>query len=361
MRFASILFPVIVALVAGCASVERQYRNVVESRDEERIRKFIRSHPESPLIMDAVVVLDTVRLENAIADSGTASLKHLLQAYPTSPLAPEASRILATRIRDEEMVMLRTELIEEERPDLLVELADRHRNKGEFDTADSLYNRALVLDPNVPAAHTGLAQIYLSQGKHQQADEEIDTARMLAPTNPAVLLAAGEYYRIIGRPDLAINSFQSLLNQEPDNIQAHLNLGLLYLDVGKNMLAIWSFMKVTELDRDNVAVLYHLGVAYADQGDGTTAVRYLDQYIRSPHTEEDSANLAKAQDLVERLRGDVKYGEGGAGSVVADPDNRKTPPPSAAPKPRNPGRQPGVVGGVNPYGRGAWGGGKRNR
>jgi Flp pilus assembly protein TadD len=360
MKLTTLSLWALVFLIAGCASVERQYRKATESRDEEKIRKFIHGHPESPLIMDAVAVLDTVRFENAVADSGPSSLERFLRAYPTSPLAPEASQILASRIRDQEMEQLRAQLIEEENPRTLVELADRHRDKGELETADSLYNRAIDTAPDLPGAHTGLGMVYLRMGRTEEADQQIDIARSLAPTNPGVLLASGEYYRTVGRPDLAINSFQTLLNQDPNDIHAHMNLGLLYLDVGQNRNAVWAFMRVQELDKDNVAVLYYFGVAYADQGDANSAVRYLEQYLRAPHTEEDAENLESAQALLEDLRSDVRYGQGRAGSVVADPKNPK-PRPKPQNKPQGAGNRPQVGGGwLNPW-RGGVGGGVRRR
>jgi Flp pilus assembly protein TadD len=345
MRLRILTLGALVLLIAGCASVERQYRKATESRDEERIRKFIHSHPESPLIMDAVAVLDTVRFENAVADSGTALLERFLEAYPTSPLAPEASQILASRIRDQEMDQLRAELVQEENPRVLVELADRHLDRGELETADSLYNRALNTAPDMPAAHTGLGMVYLRMGRTEDADQQIDMARALAPTDPGVL-------RTVGRPDLAINAFQTLLNQDPNDVQAHMKLGLLYLDVKQNRNAVWAFMRVQELDKDNVAVLYYLGVAYADQGDANSAVRYLEQYLRAPHTEEDAENLEAAQALLEELRSDVRYGQGHGGSVVADPKNPK-PRPKPQNKPQSAGNKPQVGGGwLNPWGRG---------
>lgn len=359
MRLTVLSLWALVFLVAGCASVERQYRKATDSRDEERIRKFIHSHPESPLIMDAVAVLDTVRFENAVADSGTASLERFLQTYATSPLAPEASQILAARIRDQEMEQLRAQLIDEESPRILVELADRHRDKGELETADSLYNRALNNATDMPEAHTGLGMVYLRMGRTEEADQQIDIARALAPTDPGVLLASGEYYRTVGRPDLAINSFQTLLNQDPNDIKAHMNLGLLYLDVGQNRNAVWAFMRVQELDKDNVSVLYYLGVAYADQGDANAAVQYLEQYLRAPHTEEDSENIESAQALLEDLRSDARYGKGRSGSVIADPNN-----PRSKPKPQNKRPSAGNKsqdrrGWFNPWGRGAGVGARR--
>ncbi len=331
----------ILVLAMGCASADRQYRKAVESRDENKIRKFIHGHPESPLIMDAVAVLDTVKYETAIADTGMASLQAFLNRYPTNPLAPQASQELARRMREEEMRQLRLRLGEAEEPDLLVALADKHSERGEYDAADSLYHEALLLEPNNSSAHTGLGLVYLERGQTTEADEEIDLALSLTPEDPRVQFAAGEYYRRIGRPDLAINAFQKVLNSDINNVEAHLRLGIIYLDAGRNKNAVWEFRRVCELDADNVPALYYLGVAYADQGDGSAALRYLERYLRAPHTAEDVDNIDKARILVEQLKGDgAGHVEGGAGAVIADPNNPKPQPKPAAKPPSGRGRRP---------------------
>ncbi|MCU0610559.1 MAG: tetratricopeptide repeat protein [Candidatus Eisenbacteria bacterium] len=338
-------------LAVGCASVEGQYRKAVESRNENRIRSFIHGHPESPLVMDAVVVLDTVRFERAAADTGTTSLQHFMQTYPTSRLAANASILLAERVRTRDIARLTAQVQSDPTAAALVALADLHRSGGGYVAADSLYRRATELEPDNASAHTGLALAYLERGMTTEADQEIEHAQRLAPSDGAVLLAAGEYYRLVGRPDLAISSFQKVLNGTPDNPQAHLKLGLLYLDIGRNRNAVWEFLRVRELDSKNISALYYLAVAYADQGDGVTALRYLETYMGAPHSAEDAEILAKAQVLYDRLKGEVRKGEGMEGGVVADPNN-PTQGAQPAAQGRNPSREPSSSHGKAPVGSG---------
>lgn len=348
---------ILILTTFGCASVEKQYQNAVESRDEGKIRKFIQSHPESPLIMDAAVVLDTVKYESAIADTGIANIEAFLRKYPTNPLAPQASQELARRLRDRELDALRAQIREDKTPDLLIELADIHVSREEYEAADSLYNEAIVIEPNLAPAHTGLAIVYLEQGMTGEADEEIDLALSLAPGNPRVQFAAGEYYRRIGRPDLAINAFQRVLNNDFDNVEAHLQLGIIYLDAGQNKNAVYEFRQVQTLDPTNVPSLYYLGVAYADQGDAATAMRYLDDYLRAPHSEDDIENLAKARTLIDQLKANRGEGFSGGGRVVADPNNPEPQKqPSQDRKPQGRDRNPTGFG-RNPWYRGGARGG----
>ncbi len=335
-------------LVVGCASVESQYRKAVQSRNEDRIRRFIHRHPESPLIRAAAAALDTVRFERAAADTGVASLQRFVQMYPTSALAPNASLLLAERLRDREIARLKAQTASDPEPAQMVRLADLLRLKGDLVVADSVYRVVIERDPNNAAAHTGLAVTYLDRGMIDAADLEIETAQRLAPDDPNVLLAAGEYYRLVGRPDLAISALQRVLNAQPDNVTARMRLGLIYLDIGKNKSAVWEFLKVRELDPKNVPALYYLGVAYADQGDGVTAMRHLENYLNSPHTAEDADLLAKARLLYDRLKSEARAGQG-VGGVIADPNNpAATPAPQGSPPPRRPpsahGKQPTGLG-----------------
>ncbi|MBN1426336.1 tetratricopeptide repeat protein [Candidatus Fermentibacteria bacterium] len=357
---------VCVALALGCASVEGRYRSAVRSRDENRILKFMRGNPQAgALVMQAASVLDTVRFERAAADTGIVSLQHFVQTYPTNPLAPNASLLLAERIRHRDIARLTAEVESDPQPEPLVALAGLHYDDGDFDAADSLYRRAIALAPDNASAHTGLARAYLDQGMVDEADSEIEIAQRLAPTDVNVLLAAGEYYRLVGRPDLAIASFQSVLNSSPDNADAHMELGLVYLDIGRNRNAVWEFLRVRELDGRNVVSLYYLAAAYADQGDGATALRHLSTYLNSPHSAEEAEVLANARVLYDRLKSEVRTGMGTGGEVFADPSNPE--PKPAQPQTQKPGatKQP-PASGRPPVGGGRVGaigtvGGRRGR
>lgn len=324
---------VVVAL--GCASVERQYASAVRSRNEERIRRFIHRHPESPLVMSAAAVLDSVRFEKAARDTGVASLQRFLQQYPASRLAPAATVLLAQRMKEAEIRRLTQEVERDPQPSTILALADLHRERGDDEVAKDLYLRALSMDPSLATAHTGLAHLYLRAGMLDQADAEIEEAQRLAPMDVSVLLAAGEYYRLVGRPDLAMGAFQKVVNAAPQNLEAHMKLGMLYLDVGQNRSAIWEFLKVREIDPKHVPALYYLGVAYADQNDVATALRYLDQYLRSPHTHEEADLLDKAQALRDRLASEYRPGGSTAGGVIPDPSN----PAQSQPAPAGQGRE----------------------
>lgn len=352
-------------LAIGCASAEGRYRKAVRSRNEDRILKFMRGNPQAgALVMEAAAVLDTVRFERAAADTGTSKLQHFVQTYPTNPLAPNASLLLAERIRLREIARLTAQVESDPQPEPLVALGDLYRVNGDYAAADSIYRRAISLAPGSAGAHTGLARAYLDRGMIAEADSEIEIAQRLAPTDLNVLLAAGEYYRLVGRPDLAISAFQKILNGSPDNVDAHLKLGLVYLDIGRNRQAIWEFLRVRELDSRNSVSLYYLAAAYADQGDGITALRHLTTYMNAPHSAEDAEVLAKARVLYDRLKSEVRSGEGVGGEVIADPAN-----PEAKPAPAQ-GQKPGArqpssdhgkapVGGRRPGAIGA--GGRRGR
>ncbi|MEM9554184.1 MAG: tetratricopeptide repeat protein [Acidobacteriota bacterium] len=73
----------------------------------------------------------------------------------------------------------------------------------DFASAKERFREAITIDPTLPQAHLGLADVLLQMEEYEAAIEEIETFRELAPEEEAGARMAYEIYRRAGRSDEA--------------------------------------------------------------------------------------------------------------------------------------------------------------
>jgi tetratricopeptide (TPR) repeat protein len=88
--------------------------------------------------------------------------------------------------------------------------------RGNAARAESLFQRALIADPNFGPAHNNLGRMYLDQGKHYLAAWEFDRAMQLMPDRPEPHNNLGLVYESAGRLDEAIAWYYSAISLAPE-------------------------------------------------------------------------------------------------------------------------------------------------
>lgn len=95
----------------------------------------------------------------------------------------------------------------------------------EFTQAESLYKRALELDPKSSTAHQQYADFLNKTGRHDEGRAEIARAMELEPTSPFI----NAFYAASIRDDKgALEQIRLALNQSPNNYVVHLFAGEIY-------------------------------------------------------------------------------------------------------------------------------------
>jgi tetratricopeptide (TPR) repeat protein len=113
-------------------------------------------------------------------------------------------------------------------------LAQVHNNLGvvfsekkEFDKAAPEYERALDLDPQLPAAHYNYANDLLRLGKYRRAARLFSKSLRLYPTDVWALNNRGLAYLKTGKRDRARRDFEAALGIDPQFAPARRNLASL--------------------------------------------------------------------------------------------------------------------------------------
>jgi TolB-like protein/Tfp pilus assembly protein PilF len=126
--------------------------------------------------------------------------------------------------------------------------------------------RALELDPNLPAAHARLARLRRLQWDFVGADQSMKRALELAPGSSYLLSYAAGFASSMGRFDEAIALQKRSLASDPLSLTDLYNLGFRYLAAGRGAEAEATTRKYLELNPDGYGAHAQLADALMLQG-----------------------------------------------------------------------------------------------
>lgn len=205
----------------------------------------------------------------------------------------------------------------------------------EFDIEADLI-QAVVLDPELAAAHLELSAFYLSAGKDGEALETLKIAEELAPNSPLTYAYLSQAYMNTGEYDLALEAAQRAYELDQTILNVYLTLGNLHLksentkEAGhfleiylryvkddadawaaygralfdqedKSEEAMQAFDLALELDENSFIALLYRGLSHLEAGEGQLAVN--DLFLARNFDRESfvaSLGLARALSLAER-------------------------------------------------------------
>ena len=205
----------------------------------------------------------------------------------------------------------------------------------EFDVEADL-TQAVILDPDLAAAHLELTAFYLSIGNYDQALEALEIVEKLAPESPLIYAYRSQAYLGTGENKLALEAAQQAYELDQTILSVYLTLGNLHLISGnaeeashfleiylrymKNDSNAWAaygralfegedqfeeamqaFDLALTLDENSFIALLYRGLSYLEAGEGQLAVN--DLFIARNFDRESfaaSLGLAKALSLAER-------------------------------------------------------------
>jgi adenylate cyclase len=132
---------------------------------------------------------------------------------------------------------------------------------------ESLFQRALSLNPNSAMAHDSYGILYLSpMGRHEEAIAEVKRAVELDPMSALYRQDLGWTLQLARQYDAGIEQFQKVLQMEPGMSNAHRGLGESYAYKGmyeKSIEAMQNHMKSSEGTPYALASLYRCSTACA--------------------------------------------------------------------------------------------------
>ncbi|MBI5659918.1 MAG: hypothetical protein HZC43_10340 [Nitrosomonadales bacterium] len=131
--------------------------------------------------------------------------------------------------------------------DALLGMAAIAQQQARDDAAAHYYRQVLALDPRDPAAHAGMLSL-LGPGNEAGAESRLKLLIEQQPQSPALHFALGNLYAEQSRWGDAQQAYFSASNLEPDNAQFAFNLAVSLDHLGKGALAAQHYRRALQLD-----------------------------------------------------------------------------------------------------------------
>jgi Tfp pilus assembly protein PilF len=151
--------------------------------------------------------------------------------------------------------------------------------------SETLWRRALELDPSSSGAYNNLASALLENGKSNEAIDLYKKVLEIDPEYAEAHFNLGMAYASMAQLQAAIDQFQMGLKFDSNSAKARHYLGLLYAQRGNVPSAIEQFRESLKLAPSESSVHVDLGTALALQGDVAEAVNEFRRAIAIyPHS-----------------------------------------------------------------------------
>lgn len=148
----------------------------------------------------------------------------------------------------------------------LLQQAQHFQARGDLKAAEQAYLQARKIDPEDPAIHYELANMYLAHGQTTNAIAGFQAALKLAPEHPQILLQLGNCYSANHALLEAINYFKRSADAEPSDA-AYYNLGNVQRELGLTEQAIQSYQRAIQLNPQDADTYNNLGNALREVGE----------------------------------------------------------------------------------------------
>ncbi len=197
--------------------------------------------------------------------------------------------------RDSESLWARALALNPRNPAALNNLGEALMAHGHVDEAIAHYRMSLAIDPDHEAAHNNLGVALAGRGLLDEAIEHYQKALNLKPDHAETYDNLGLALVRRGQVDQAVACFRQALKLKPELAAAHNDLGLALAGLGQLDAAIAEYEMALELEPGDAPALTILGNALASRGRTDEAiVQYRKALQRTPDYAEAHNNLGLA-------------------------------------------------------------------
>ncbi|MBA3438292.1 MAG: protein kinase [Pyrinomonadaceae bacterium] len=167
----------------------------------------------------------------------------------------------------------------------------------DYDLAESSFNKALALDPQILEARMHMIFIYLSRGQKKKARAEIESLRHEAPNDVGVHFVRSYLYRLDGEYDKALRSLDRMLRLNPaERVVVSYNRARIFMYQGRYQDAMLELDQGSAMEPDHPLIRTFRAVALYRQGNAAAAADMLREVLRN-HPEMDGIRPLLAQCL----------------------------------------------------------------
>lgn len=176
-----------------------------------------------------------------------------------------AGKVVKSELKSPDSLKIMAELVEPH-----YNLASVYLDQGRLDEAEKEYLKTQVLRPGHFSSNIGLSSVYNQKGLYDQAISLLERALQenISSSDSAIALARlnlGELYAKTGKIENAIIEWLAALKVDPSLLPAHFNLGTAYMMTGKLDLAENAFKHCLKLNSRYEPALFNLAKFYQMQ------------------------------------------------------------------------------------------------
>jgi Flp pilus assembly protein TadD len=113
--------------------------------------------------------------------------------------------------------------------DTFVNLAIAHMQQGRLERAEDLLLTAVQIRPDITVTHINIGLLYILWGRYDQAAEHLQIAVERMPDNPSARNNLGVALLRLGRHGEARDHFRHLITRQPDRAEAYFNAAITYV------------------------------------------------------------------------------------------------------------------------------------
>lgn len=203
--------------------------------------------------------------------------------------------------RDDESLWRRAVRLDPASPSAASNLGSALRARGRLEEGAEYSERALRLKPDFPEAHLNLALLRSRQGRNGEAEQHFRRALELKPRSAPAHLGLAALLEGQGRVDEAFAHFRTALEIEPRSSGAHNDLGVALARAGRVADALAEFEEAVRLDPGSAQAQNNLGLALVQAGKPAEAVvHFKAAVVARPDYREAQQNLARTLQLLGR-------------------------------------------------------------
>ncbi|MGA3158836.1 MAG: sulfotransferase [Steroidobacteraceae bacterium] len=168
------------------------------------------------------------------------------------------------------------------------------RALGGVREAVALYERALLLNPQLVEARNNLGNAFLELGQNLDAERSYRLAAEMRSNDPVILCNLGNAQRLLGLLVEAQICLQRAIALDPTLGVAYSYLGLVHGALGQLEAAVNNFQRAIELNPGDTVALNYLGRVFRDLGRRRDAVAAFERAIAAnPSSAESHCNLGE--------------------------------------------------------------------
>ena len=149
--------------------------------------------------------------------------------------------------------------------------------RGQFDEAIAVLERAVKGDPFNAEAFNTLATAYIQKKQFDRAEDLLQTALSIRPGYAATEVNLGLLYILAKKYDLAIEQLEAAAPQMPDNAAVLNNIGVCLIRLNRHEEARQKFQELIKHEPKRAAPYFNMAMSCALQNDTASAVSWIKQ------------------------------------------------------------------------------------